>query len=381
MKRLITVLCILVSTASRSSCLAVNKSQNFEISIRIPSLCRTVHDDLCHFPFRYKGVEYTECTYTDSPTAWCATRVDPSGNVIQNRWGDCAIQSSTSSCPVDTPGTGDRFTTPQPTRIPATSCFTVGGPDPNRRCLFPFIHDGKLFNECTTYGLGDYWCSTLTLPNNTHVQGQGYYGLCSRSCPGLTEPTTRPTTTSTTRRPVQPSRTTTSRPPASCKNGDTWRRDCNMCLCDNGTEFCTEKSCIEGCVPGDTWQKDCNTCICTSDGNTVCTEKFCTKSCIPESGPGAGEPCIFPFTWNKVTYTACAPWIWTGENFGKTWCSTKVDRFGNHVDGEGKYGFCSKTCSNRDSTRVDYFPVSLENGGIRDSILGSLVYFRLPGTR
>ena len=38
-------------------------------------------------------------------------------------------------------------------RIPATSCFTVGGPDPNRRCLFPFIHDVGLqyINSFPTY--------------------------------------------------------------------------------------------------------------------------------------------------------------------------------------------------------------------------------------
>ena len=32
-----------------------------------------------------QGVEYLECTFTDSPTPWCATRVDFSGNVITNR--------------------------------------------------------------------------------------------------------------------------------------------------------------------------------------------------------------------------------------------------------------------------------------------------------
>jgi len=56
---------------------------------RMPDLCVTTAGDPCVFPFTYRGVEYLECTFTDSPTPWCATRVDFSGNVITNRWGDC----------------------------------------------------------------------------------------------------------------------------------------------------------------------------------------------------------------------------------------------------------------------------------------------------
>ena len=33
-----------------------------------------------------QGVEYYQCTYADSPKAWCATGVDSSNNVITNRW-------------------------------------------------------------------------------------------------------------------------------------------------------------------------------------------------------------------------------------------------------------------------------------------------------
>ena len=34
-----------------------------------------------------------------------------------------------------------------------------------------------------------------------------------------------------------------------------------------------------------------------------------------------------------------------GVQQGEFWCSTKVDSEGNHVDGEGEYGFCSPECS------------------------------------
>jgi len=46
-----------------------------------------------------------------------------------------------------------------------------------------------------------------------------------------------------------------------------------------------------------------------------------------------------------VTYITCADWIYGGSNQGQSWCSTKVDSSGVHVNGEGKYGFCSSDCN------------------------------------
>ena len=54
---------------------------------------------------------------------------------------------------------------------------------------------------------------------------------------------------------------------------------------------------------------------------------------------------MFPFTFNSVTYVSCAEWVYGGSNQGSKWCSTKVDSSGVHVNGEGKYGFCSADCS------------------------------------
>ena len=42
-------------------------------------------------------MEYTQCTYAESPLPWCATQTDSSGNVVTGQWGDCQISSS-SSC-------------------------------------------------------------------------------------------------------------------------------------------------------------------------------------------------------------------------------------------------------------------------------------------
>ena len=40
---------------------------------------------------------------------------------------------------------------------------------------------------------------------------------------------------------------------------------------------------------------------------------------VTVSGPDTGSPCIFPFTFQGVTYTECA------EDTDGKWCSTEVD--------------------------------------------------------
>ena len=47
----------------------------------------------CIFPFTYKGKTYNQCTtdhaISKGPRAWCATKVDPQGNVIDANRADC----------------------------------------------------------------------------------------------------------------------------------------------------------------------------------------------------------------------------------------------------------------------------------------------------
>ena len=93
--------------------------------------------------FRYLQDEtYYECTYTDSPTPWCATEVDPSGKVVTNKWEDC----DTGTCPVEETGT----------------CKTIGGPDINQPCSFPFTIGDTTYNECIR-GRVFYDCVTYLL--------------------------------------------------------------------------------------------------------------------------------------------------------------------------------------------------------------------------
>jgi len=53
--------------------------------------CKTVTDNTCVFPFKFKGKTYNKCTKDESVNGmpWCATRVDRSGNVLNGKWEDC----------------------------------------------------------------------------------------------------------------------------------------------------------------------------------------------------------------------------------------------------------------------------------------------------
>ena len=64
--------------------------------------------------------------------------------------------------------------------------------------------------------------------------------------------------------------------------------------------------------------------------------------CITEDGPTTGgKACIFPFVFDGVEYDGCPPYP---ADASETWCSTEVDSYGNHVAGEGEFGYCSEDC-------------------------------------
>merc|ERR1719432_713143 len=65
-----------------------------------------------------------------------------------------------------------------------------------------------------------------------------------------------------------------------------------------------------------------------------CTAAAESKVCTTESGATPNMPCVFPFRhWGK-TYWTC-----TTDGDKKPWCSTKVDRHGNHQ--LGNWGDCN----------------------------------------
>merc|ERR1712038_1090468 len=71
----------------------------FSSNQRVPNSCATLTGGTCIFPFTYNGATHYQCTYTDSPTPWCATAVDSSGVVVTNGWGDCEVSATSSSSP------------------------------------------------------------------------------------------------------------------------------------------------------------------------------------------------------------------------------------------------------------------------------------------
>ena len=80
--------------------------------------------------------------------------------------------------------------------------------------VYIFIIEGVVYNECTTAGLGQAWCSVSTWPNGTHKAGQGLYGLCPATCPGAG---------------------------GTCRPGSTWKVRCDQS--DVSRDLCNDQSC------------------------------------------------------------------------------------------------------------------------------------------
>merc|ERR1712193_282187 len=159
---------------------------------RVPNTYTTLSGSTCVFPFVYNGATHFQCTYSDSPTPWCATAVDSNNEVVTNGWGDCAV-SATSACQTES--------------IEVPTCTTSSGPRPGQSCVFPFRHLGIVYNACTSVGQAAPWCSTSTTSAGTHIDGE--YGFCPSTCPA---DTTSSATTTTT---AAPSTCTVSSGPAA----------------------------------------------------------------------------------------------------------------------------------------------------------------------
>ena len=75
----------------------------------------------------------------------------------------------------------------------------------------------------------------------------------------------------------------------------------------------------------------------------LCLTSIQRKStCRTTNEPGSNSKnasCQFPFTIEDQTFDACTT---EKDHEGRFWCSTKVDRFGIHT--EGNWGYCSDEC-------------------------------------
>ena len=64
-----------------------------------------------------------------------------------------------------------------------------------------------------------------------------------------------------------------------------------------------------------------------------------------------GEQCQFPFKHKGELHYGCPP---DPVEAGERWCSTKVDKDGNHITGKGFYGLCKKECPNHKPGNIFY---------------------------
>merc|ERR1711981_1084118 len=92
-----------------------SSSSSVPLEQRVPNTCTTLSGSTCIFPFVYNGATHFQCTYSDSPTPWCATAVDSNNEVVTNGWGDCSV-SATSACQTES--------------IEVPTCTTSSGPGP-----------------------------------------------------------------------------------------------------------------------------------------------------------------------------------------------------------------------------------------------------------
>merc|ERR1712038_1956066 len=183
---------------------------------RVPNTCSTTSGSSCVFPFTYGGVQHHQCTYADSPLPWCATATQADGSVITNSWGDCDVSSSSSSCQAESLG--------------LSSCSTPAGD-----CVFPFRHNGVVYQSCTTVDTGVSWCSTAVTSQGDHVAGSE--GTCPASCDSTSTSTTSTTTAPTTS-------STTSSTSSSCTPGQLSTVECSTCVCNSlGQQVCTTDTC------------------------------------------------------------------------------------------------------------------------------------------
>lgn len=100
----------------------------------------------CHFPFQFEGKTYSSCTTVGRKDGlpWCSITADYDQD---KKYGFC----------------------------PHELLYTIGGNSDGKKCVFPFVFDGKSYNACTTEGRQDgyRWCATTS--NFDHDKK---YGFC-----------------------------------------------------------------------------------------------------------------------------------------------------------------------------------------------------------
>ena len=79
----------------------------------------------------------------------------------------------------------------------------------------------------------------------------------------------------------------------------------------------------------------------------ACVQLSLSQKCLKTNSkpPQSNTACIFPFTHKGETHQECA--VDPKNPDGQKWCSTKVDQYGIHQNGQ--YGYC-------DPSKLLYLP-------------------------
>ena len=59
-------------------------------------------------------------------------------------------------------------------------CFAITENNGSKSCVFPFLFNGKLTEECLLDKDEGFWCSTKVNKHQEHISG--HWGLCSNGC-------------------------------------------------------------------------------------------------------------------------------------------------------------------------------------------------------
>ena len=101
-----------------------------------------------------------------------------------------------------------------------------------------------------------------------------------------------------------------------------------------GTDLSEEKNVLNHATTESTSQQ-----IVTDRNHTVTLSRSLNRGrgeCIIKGGNNTEVPCIFPFRWHGKIYHSCV------YKKGGSWCSTKVDNDGEHID--KFWGKCPRKC-------------------------------------
>ena len=213
--------------------------------------------------------------------------------------------------------------------VPEGNCTTVGGLQPNRQCIFPFINkwSNAVHYTCTTDQGFPPWCATR-VNNARKMYDWDYIGFCNQSCE-VEELSTCYATNSEEDVKAYKDK----------KNKE--RRTCIFPF------LLSEKFTKEVNLPKDKWYNECvrnkhNIPVCATtvdkDGRMIdkgfcgpeCPNSQVASQCIAASGStGMGTRCVFPSEWEGKTILECT---------GSGWCPTAVKINGDKIDNE--WGIC-----------------------------------------